>query len=64
MITGDTYDAYTLDDTLCETGTFVNIDTHCSIEDIAEVIDLYKKARKKWKKVVEYKISRTIQIVN
>jgi len=37
---------------------------HCSIEDAAAAMDLYKKARKKWEKVVEYKISRTLQIVD
>lgn len=35
---------------------------HCSIEDAIAALDLYKKARLKWEKVMQYKIQRTIEI--
>lgn len=35
---------------------------HCSIEDAIAALDLYKKARLKWEKVVEYKKQRTAEI--
>lgn len=37
-------------------------ESHCSIEDAIAALDLYKKARGKWEKVMEYKISRTHEI--
>jgi len=35
---------------------------HCPIEDAIAALDLYKKARGKWEKVVEYKMNRTNDI--
>ena len=37
-------------------------EAHCSIEDAVAALDLYKKARGKWEDVMEYKITRTMQI--
>jgi len=39
-------------------------ESHCSIEDAIAALDLYKKARSKWEDVMDYKISRTTEIVN
>lgn len=37
---------------------------HCPIEDAASALLLYKCARKKWEKVMEYKIQKTSQILS
>jgi RNA exonuclease 4 len=37
---------------------------HCPIEDATAALDLYKKARVKWEKAVEYKMSRTKAIAH
>uniref|UniRef100_A0A7S3Q7X7 RNA exonuclease 4 n=2 Tax=Chaetoceros debilis TaxID=122233 RepID=A0A7S3Q7X7_9STRA len=37
-------------------------ESHCSIEDSIAALDLYKKARGKWEKVMEYKVGRTQEI--
>merc|ERR1711959_812062 len=36
---------------------------HSSYEDAVAAMDLYKKVRTKWEKVMEYKISKTEQIL-
>jgi len=35
---------------------------HCSIEDAIAALDLYKKARLKWEKAMQYKVQRTFEI--
>lgn len=37
---------------------------HCPIEDAIAALDLYKKARIKWEKVMQYKSKRTEEIMN
>jgi RNA exonuclease 4 len=35
---------------------------HCPVEDAATAMDLYKIARRKWERAMEYKISKTKEI--
>ncbi len=37
-------------------------EAHCPIEDAVAALDLYKKARGKWEKAMEYKVERTMEI--
>ena len=37
---------------------------HCPLEDAGAALDLYKKARSKWEKAVEYKVQKTKEIMN